>query len=89
MMRDQMAKLPQSSKAISLIKPLLLSAPMAVSARHFALMNPDRLVLACRSRERGEAALRSKSTLHFPSVVLKIERVYQSFKARLVPKQQS
>ena len=31
------------------------------AAKHFARMNPGRLILACKSKERGEAALRSES----------------------------
>ena len=27
------------------------------AAKHFAQMNPDRLILGCRSKERGEAAI--------------------------------
>ena len=29
-------------------------------AKHFAKMNPDRLILGCRSKERGEAAVTSE-----------------------------
>ncbi|KAF8350271.1 hypothetical protein F5887DRAFT_1224424 [Amanita rubescens] len=32
------------------------------TAKHFARMNPDRLILACRSQQRGEAALTSLRT---------------------------
>jgi retinol dehydrogenase-12 len=31
------------------------------AAKHFARMNPGRLILACKSKERGEAALKSES----------------------------
>ncbi|KIM44799.1 hypothetical protein M413DRAFT_442764 [Hebeloma cylindrosporum] len=31
------------------------------AAKHFARMNPEKLILACQSRERGEAALKSLS----------------------------
>ena len=30
------------------------------TAKHLATMNPSRLILACRSKEKGEAALQSK-----------------------------
>ena len=30
------------------------------AAKHFAKMNPDRLILGCRSKERGEAAVSSE-----------------------------
>jgi hypothetical protein len=30
------------------------------AAKHFASMNPNRLVLGCRSQEKGEAAIRGK-----------------------------
>jgi retinol dehydrogenase-12 len=30
------------------------------AAKHFASMNPKRLVLGCRSQERGQAALQGK-----------------------------
>ena len=33
------------------------------AAKHFASMNPNRLVLGCRSRERGQAALQGKRPL--------------------------
>lgn len=32
------------------------------AAKHFALMNPERLILACRSRGKGEEALQSMSS---------------------------
>ncbi len=74
MMRDQMAKAPQVIQGNLVGKTVVVVGANGgigyEAARHFALMNPDRLVLACRSRERGEAALRSKSTLHFLSMVL-------------------
>ncbi len=31
------------------------------AAKHFALMNPGRLIMACRSKDRGQAAVDSKS----------------------------
>ena len=31
------------------------------SAKHFAKMNPDRIILGCRSKERGEAAVTSEA----------------------------
>jgi len=30
------------------------------ATKHFARMNPDRLILGCRSKERGEAAVTSE-----------------------------
>ena len=41
------------------------------AAKHFARMNPDRIILGCRSKERGEAAATSETNLllsyHFVS----------------------
>ena len=31
------------------------------AAKHFARMNPDRIILGCRSKERGEAAATSET----------------------------
>ena len=31
------------------------------AAKHFARMNPDRIILGCRSKERGEAAATGKT----------------------------
>ena len=33
------------------------------AAKHFARMNPDRIILGCRSKERGEAAATSETNL--------------------------
>ena len=33
------------------------------AAKHFAQMNPDRIILGCRSKERGEAAATGKTNL--------------------------
>ena len=33
------------------------------AAKHFASMNPKRLVLGCRNQEKGQAALRGKRPL--------------------------
>jgi len=33
------------------------------AAKHFASMNPKRLVLGCRSQEKGQAAVQGKSVL--------------------------
>lgn len=61
-MRDQMVKAPpviQGNLAGKTVVVVGANGGIGYeAARHFALMNPDRLVLACRSRERGEAALR-------------------------------
>jgi hypothetical protein len=42
------------------------------AAKHFAKMNPDRLILGCRSKERGEAAAASETnsllSCHFVSI---------------------
>lgn len=37
------------------------------AAKHFASMNPGRLVLGCRSQEKGEAALQGKRADYSPS----------------------
>lgn len=37
------------------------------AAKHFALMSPAKLILGCRSKERGEDALRRASFLFFRS----------------------
>jgi retinol dehydrogenase 12 len=44
------------------------------AAKHFARMNPDRIILGCRSKERGEAAATSDSNslLSYHFVSLKI-----------------
>ncbi|PBK75491.1 short-chain dehydrogenase [Armillaria solidipes] len=61
-MHDQMAKAPPVIQGNLVGKTVVVVGANGgigyEAARHFALMNPDRLVLACRSRERGDAALR-------------------------------
>ena len=37
------------------------------AAKHFASMNPERLVLGCRSQEKGQAALQGKRADYPPS----------------------
>lgn len=37
------------------------------ATKHFASMNPRRLVLGCRSREKGQAALQGKRADYPPS----------------------
>ena len=55
------------------------------SAKHFAKMNPDRIILGCRSKERGEAAATSEaiyynhvSVSHYAYKELKAETGYKS-----------
>jgi retinol dehydrogenase-12 len=58
------------------------------AAVHFARMNPDRIILGCRSKERGEAAAssetnpllsyHSESLSHFKYEELKTETGYKS-----------
>ena len=56
------------------------------AAKHFARMNPARIVLGCRSKERGEAAAASEanpllsyhSVSHFTYIELKTETGYES-----------
>jgi retinol dehydrogenase 12 len=56
------------------------------AAKHFARMNPDRIILGCRSKERGEAAATSETNLllsyhsvsHFTHKELKAETGYGS-----------
>ena|ERR1700761_2986962 len=38
------------------------SNPDSLAARHFASMNPAKLILACRSQERGDVAMRGHKT---------------------------
>jgi retinol dehydrogenase-12 len=47
------------------------------AAKHFAQMNPDRIILGCRSKERGEAAVASEtnSLLSYHSVSLKYKEL--------------
>ena len=47
------------------------------AAKHFARMNPDRIILGCRSKERGEAAATSDSNplLSYHSVPLRYKRI--------------
>ena len=56
------------------------------AAKHFARMNPNRIILGCRSKERGEAAATSEtnpllsyhSVSHFKRKELKVETGYGS-----------
>jgi retinol dehydrogenase 12 len=56
------------------------------AAKHFAKMNPDRIILGCRSKERGEAAATSEINplllyyfvSHFTYKELKEETGYES-----------
>ena len=49
------------------------------AAKHFAKMNPGRVILGCRSKERGEAAVTGESNpllsyqLSFPYLILHIK----------------
>ncbi len=61
------------------------------ATKHFATMNPGRLILACRSEERGQAALESMSfrpgkicKAEFCTVGLKKETDYQKAELWLV-----
>jgi retinol dehydrogenase-12 len=40
------------------------------AAIHFARMNPDRIILGCRSKERGEAAASSETNLLLSFIIL-------------------
>jgi retinol dehydrogenase 12 len=40
------------------------------AAKHFASMNPKRLVLGCRSQEKGQAALQGKRLAFRPGPLL-------------------
>ena len=43
------------------------------AAKHFAKMNPDRIILGCRSKERGEAAVTSeKSATVYYHIILNL-----------------
>ena len=52
------------------------------AVKHFAKMNPDRIILGCRSKERGEAAATSEInpqlSYHFTYTELKAETGYES-----------
>ena len=56
------------------------------AVKHFAKMNPDRIILGCRSKERGEATATSEinpqlsyhSSSHFTYKELKAETGYES-----------
>ena len=48
------------------------------AAKHFAKMDPDRLILGCRSKERGEAAVTSKTSLLPP--YLSVSHYHDAYK---------
>ena len=62
------------------------------AAKHFAKMNPDRVILGCRSKERGEAAATSEtntllsyhSVSHYTYKELKTETGYESAELWLI-----
>ena len=52
------------------------------AAKHFARMNPDRIILGCRSKERGEAAATSETNpLYYYNFFLYLIMPYKELKA--------
>ncbi len=65
--KDQYTKVPPVVKVdLSGKTVIVVGANTGIgyeAAKHFALMNPGRLIMACRSKERGQAAVDSNSFL--------------------------
>ena len=90
MLRDQLATVPPVEyEDLSGKTVVVIGANIGLgfeAAKHFAKMNPDRIILGCRSKERGEAAATSKnnplpschSGSHFIYKELKTETGYES-----------
>ena len=45
------------------------------AAKHFASMNPERLIIACRSEEKGKQAIKGNSFTSFPLTRTEADRV--------------
>ena len=64
-LREQRAKVPPIEyEDLSGKTVVVIGANIGLgfeSAKHFAQMNPDRIILGCRSKERGEAAVTSET----------------------------
>ncbi|KAJ7139268.1 hypothetical protein C8R44DRAFT_606215 [Mycena epipterygia] len=62
--KSQKAKRPPVTKADLTGKTVIVVGANAglgfEASKHFAAMNPGRLILACRSESKGQAALESK-----------------------------
>ena len=89
-LRDQLATVPPVEyEDLSGKTVVVIGANIGLgfeAAKHFAKMNPDRLILGCRSKERGEAAAASEINpllschfvSHFTYKELKTETGYES-----------
>jgi retinol dehydrogenase 12 len=90
MLRQQLATVPSVEyEDLSGKTVVVIGANIGLgfeAAKHFAKMNPDRIILGCRSKERGEAAANSETNLllschsvsHFIYKELKTETGYES-----------
>ena len=60
LLREQLATVPSvEHEDLSGKTVVVIGANIGIgfeAAKHFAKMNPDRIILGCRSKERGEAA---------------------------------
>jgi hypothetical protein len=50
------------------------------TAKHFASMNPRRLVLGCRSQDKGQAALRGERAFYRTSLLLFLSLFFKPYK---------
>jgi retinol dehydrogenase-12 len=64
-LRDQLATVPSVEyEDLSGKTVVVIGANIGLgfeAAKHFAKMNPERIILGCRSKERGEAAATSET----------------------------
>ena len=62
--KDQVTPVPSVAQADLTGKTVIVTGANSgigfEAAKHFARMNPGKLILACKSKERGEAALKSE-----------------------------
>ena len=89
-LREQLASVPPvENEDLSGKTVVVIGANVGLgfeAAKHFSRMNPDRIILGCRSKERGEAAatretnqlLSYHSVSHFACKELKTETGYES-----------
>ena len=89
-LREQLATVPPvENEDLSGKTVVVIGANVGLgfeAAKHFAKMNPERIILGCRSKERGEAAATSETNLllsylsvsHYAYKELKAETGYES-----------